>query len=71
MGRDVVGKLSLEIVVTDAENVQVFLILINFDVERKISFQKSIGFIAVLTECSVSDAIFMSVILRLVTNGLL
>ena len=71
MRRNVVGKLPLKVIVSNAENVQVFLLGIYLNVEWIICFQKGICLVSVLTECSVSNSIFMLMVLRLISNRLL
>ena len=65
------GKLSLKIVVANADYVQVLLFSIDLDVEWVVGFQKGIGLVSELTECRVGNTSLMLVVLNLVTNSLL
>jgi len=55
MGRDVVFKLTTEVVMTNAEDIKVLFALIDLDVEWIVGLKESIGFVAMLSKGCVSN----------------
>ena len=71
MSRHVVSELTIEVVVTDAEDVEVLLRSVHFDVEGVISLEESVCPFLVVIESCVCYSIFIFVELVTVTNLLL
>ena len=64
-------KLSFEVIMSNTENVELFLLGINFDVVWVVGLEKCVGLVAELTNGSVSGTSLMHVVLNPVAYQLL
>lgn len=59
MSRDIVLKLTIEVIVSNAEDIKVLLALIDLNVKWEVGLEESISFVTMLSKGSVCNTIFV------------